>query len=109
MGGEFAYKMAARPVLRQYYRIAIIIIITHNSAMLMARMGANYTTHINELMVVKSDSNRPHRGNRLSWYRTDSVSDSMAEWLSAWDTLAVMKLWRREVVSSIPDRGNIVG
>ena len=34
---------------------------------------------------------------------------SMAEWLRAWDTLAMMKLWRREVVSSIPDRGNIVG
>ena len=24
----------------------------------------------------------------------------MAEWLRAWDTLAMMKLWRREVVSS---------
>ena len=34
---------------------------------------------------------------------------SMAEWLRAWDTLATRKLWRREVVSSIPDRGNIVG
>ena len=34
---------------------------------------------------------------------------SMAEWLRAWDTLAMMKLWRREVVSSIPDRGTIVG
>ena len=32
----------------------------------------------------------------------------MAEWLRAWDTLATMKLWRREVVSSIPDRGTIV-
>ena len=36
-------------------------------------------------------------------------SASMAEWLRAWDTLAMMKLWRREVVSSIPDRGTIVG
>ena len=34
---------------------------------------------------------------------------SMAEWLRAWDTLAMMKLWRREVVSSILDRGTIVG
>ena len=34
---------------------------------------------------------------------------SMAEWLRAWDTMAMMKLWRREVVSSIPDRGTIVG
>ena len=34
---------------------------------------------------------------------------SMAEWLRAWDTLATVKLWRREVVSSIPDRGTIVG
>ena len=34
---------------------------------------------------------------------------SMAEWLRAWDTLATMKLRRREVVSSIPDRGTIVG
>ena len=33
----------------------------------------------------------------------------MAEWLREWDTLAMMKLWRREVVSSIPDRGTIVG
>ena len=33
----------------------------------------------------------------------------MAEWLRAWDTLAMRKLWRREVVSSIPDRGTIVG
>ena len=33
----------------------------------------------------------------------------MAEWVRAWDTLATMKLWRREVVSSIPDRGIIVG
>ena len=32
-----------------------------------------------------------------------------AEWLRAWDTLATMKLWRREVVRSIPDRGTIVG
>ena len=29
--------------------------------------------------------------------------------IRAWDTLAMMKLWRREVVSSIPDRGTIVG
>ena len=36
-------------------------------------------------------------------------SASMAEWLRAWDTLATMKLGRREVVSSIPDRGTIVG
>ena len=35
-------------------------------------------------------------------------SASMAEWLWAWDTLATMKLWRREVVSSNPDRGTIV-
>ena len=34
---------------------------------------------------------------------------TMAEWLRAWDTFAMMKLWRREVVSSIPDRGTIVG
>ena len=34
---------------------------------------------------------------------------SMVEWLRAWDTLAMMKLWRREVVSSIPDRGTIPG
>ena len=33
----------------------------------------------------------------------------MAEWLRAWDTLATRKLWRRKVVSSIPDRGTIVG
>ena len=32
-----------------------------------------------------------------------------AEWLRVWDTVAMMKLWRREVVSSIPDRGTIVG
>ena len=32
-----------------------------------------------------------------------------AEWLRAWDTLATMKLRRREVVSSVPDRGTIVG
>ena len=31
-------------------------------------------------------------------------SASTAEWLGAWDTLAMMK---REVVSSIPDRGTI--
>ena len=36
-------------------------------------------------------------------------SASMAEWLRAWDTLVMMKLWRREVVSSIPDRGAVVG
>ena len=36
-------------------------------------------------------------------------SASTAEWLNAWDTLAMMKLWRREVVSSIPERGTIVG
>ena len=40
---------------------------------------------------------------------TSAVLASMAEWLWAWDTLAVMKLWWREVVSSIPDRGTIVG
>ena len=36
-------------------------------------------------------------------------SASMAEWLRACDTSAMMKLWRREAVSSIPDRGTIVG
>ena len=35
------------------------------------------------------------------------VTASMAEWLRAWDTLAMMKLWRLEVVSSNPD--TIVG
>ena len=34
--------------------------------------------------------------------------EPMAEWLRAWDTLAMVKLWRREIVSSIPDRGTIV-
>ena len=43
------------------------------------------------------------------WRREVVSSASMAEWLRAWDTLAMMKLWRREVVSSIPDRGTIVG
>ena len=33
----------------------------------------------------------------------------MAEWLRAWNALAMMKLWRREVVNSSPDRGTIVG
>ena len=37
------------------------------------------------------------------------INGRVAEWLRAWDTLAMMKLWRREVVSSIPDRGTIVG
>ena len=31
----------------------------------------------------------------------------MAEWLRAWVTLATMKLRRREVMRSIPDRGTI--
>ena len=43
------------------------------------------------------------------WRREVVSSASMAEWLRAWDTLAMMKLWRREVVSSSPDRGTIVG
>ena len=43
------------------------------------------------------------------WRREVVSSASMAEWLRAWDTLAMMKLWRREVVSLIPDRGTIVG
>ena len=29
----------------------------------------------------------------------------MAEWFRAWATLAMMKLWRREVVSLNPDWG----
>ena len=33
----------------------------------------------------------------------------MAEWLRAWDTLVMMKLWRREVVSLSPDLGTLVG
>ena len=47
-----------------------------------------------------------------SWSRFHEalrLTVSMAEWLRAWDTLATRKLWRREVVSSIPDRGTIVG
>ena len=32
----------------------------------------------------------------------------MAEWSRAWHTLAMMKLWRREVVSLSPDQGTIV-
>ena len=43
------------------------------------------------------------------WRREVVSSASMAEWLRAWDTLAMMKLCRREVMSSIPDRGTIVG
>ena len=39
--------------------------------------------------------------------RSSPGTASMAEWLRAWDTFATMKLWRREVVSSIPDRGTI--
>ena len=31
-------------------------------------------------------------------------SASVAEWLRAWDTLATMKLWRREVLSSASGR-----
>ena len=33
----------------------------------------------------------------------------MAKWLRAWHTLAMMKLWRWEVVILSPDRGTIVG
>ena len=43
------------------------------------------------------------------WRREVVSSASMAKWVRAWDTLAMMKLWRWEVVSSIPDRGTIVG
>ena len=43
------------------------------------------------------------------WRREVVSSASMDEWLRAWDTLVMMKLWRREVVSLIPDRGTIVG
>ena len=43
------------------------------------------------------------------WRREVVSSASMAEWVRAWDTSATMKLWRREVASSIPDRGTIVG
>ena len=46
-------------------------------------------------------------GHFRTYFRT--TVNFMAEWLRAWDTLAMMKLWRREVVSSIPDRGTIVG
>ena len=34
------------------------------------------------------------------WRREVVSSDSVAEWLRALDTLATMKLWRRAVVSS---------
>ena len=43
------------------------------------------------------------------WRREVVSSASMAEWLRAWDTLAMMKLRRREVVSLSPDPGTIVG
>ena len=33
------------------------------------------------------------------------ITVSMAEWLRAWDTLVTRKLWRRGVVSSVPNRG----
>ena len=46
---------------------------------------------------------------RLNHGRVAGYTASMAEWLRAWDTLATMKLRRREVVSSIPVRGTIVG
>ena len=37
----------------------------------------------------------------LKLWRRDVVSSaSMAEWLRAWGTLAMLKLWRREVVRS---------
>ena len=37
----------------------------------------------------------------MKLWRWEVVSSaSMAEWLRAWDTMAMMKLWRREVVSS---------
>ena len=43
------------------------------------------------------------------WRREVVCSAPTAEWLRAWDTLAMMKLWRREVMSSSPDRGTILG
>ena len=45
----------------------------------------------------------------VGWSYVGYPLASIAEWLRAWDTLARMKLRRREVVSSIPDRGTIVG
>ena len=33
----------------------------------------------------------------------------MVECLRAWDTVAIIHSWRREIVSLIPDRGTIVG
>ena len=43
------------------------------------------------------------------WRREVVSSASLAEWLRTWDTSATMKLRRREVVSLSPDRGTIVG
>ena len=38
------------------------------------------------------------------------IQTFVAEWLRAWDTLTMFEAYGvREVVSSIPDRGNIVG
>ena len=49
-----------------------------------------------------------HNGRSVQNPLPDVGLASMAEWLiRVRDTLAKMKLWRREAVSSIPDRGTI--
>ena len=66
-----------------------------------------YAQDIDEIQNVKSQSSI-----KFEMFHTKIASMAewlRAEWLRAWGTLAMMKLWRREVVSSIPDRGTIVG
>ena len=45
----------------------------------------------------------------ISDLRSTICTASRTQWSRTWDTLATMKLWRREVVSLNPDRGTIVG
>ena len=54
-----------------------------------------------------------HGTNRIA-LETFEASMPMAEYTFitlkvSWDTFVTMKLWRRKVVSSVPDWGTIVG
>ena len=52
----------------------------------------------------------PHNDKKVEDEKGDMMlTASVAKWLRAWDTLTMFSYGVREVVSSIPDRGNIVG
>ena len=65
---------------------------------------SNVITHVEPT----NDTGRTYRISPEETRQVEVIMQRKCTFMAEWDTLVMMKLWRREVVSSIPDRGTIV-